>query len=202
MNQHRLGMYTDGILCIAATLLVLNFAVPVVPTNDNTELVRRLIEQWPKAVAYIFSFFVITNYWRLHNALFRAARVIDYRSTMLNALLLVTAAFIPYATNVVGTHPTLPAAAVLYSATLLIGTIAWKLLIQYLVDSNAYHGETTETVRMANRRMTVNLYVRVIALVLALFLPIVSYAIHWGVMIYYALFRELDAQTDSQRLQI
>jgi len=192
MHQHRLGMYTDGILCIAATLLVLNFAVPVAPTSDNTDLMRRLVEQWPRALAYILSFGVITNYWRLHNAMFRAARVIDRRSTMLTVLLLLTAAFIPYATNVVGTYPTLPAAAVLYSVTLLIGNIVWKLLIQHLIDSNAYQGETPDATRLASRHMTVAVYIRVIGFVLAFFLPIVSYATYWAVMIYYAFFSELD----------
>ncbi len=53
MSHHRLEMYTDGIFAIAATLLVLNFAVPVVSATDNTGLLNELFKQWPKALVFL-----------------------------------------------------------------------------------------------------------------------------------------------------
>jgi uncharacterized membrane protein len=57
---------------------------------------------------------------------------------MLNTAFLVVAAFIPYATNVAGTYPTLPAAAVLYSIVLLIGALLGFFMSRHLITSGAY----------------------------------------------------------------
>jgi uncharacterized membrane protein len=124
MNEHRLEAYTDGIFAIAATLLVLNFAVPIVTSGTNAELLHGLVAEWPKLLAFLLSFGVITNYWRMNSALFRGVRVADHKAMTYNLILLVTAALVPYATNVAGTYPTLPAAAVLYSVTLLVAALA------------------------------------------------------------------------------
>ncbi|MBV8281798.1 MAG: DUF1211 domain-containing protein, partial [Candidatus Eremiobacteraeota bacterium] len=123
MTPARLEQFADGIFAISATLLVLNFAVPILDNAGNVELVHALTSQWPKLLAFLLSFFIIVNYWRLHSAMFHDVRVLDHTTILLNTAFLVVAAFIPYATNVAGTYPTLPAAAVLYSVVLLIGAV-------------------------------------------------------------------------------
>ncbi|MBV9148930.1 MAG: DUF1211 domain-containing protein [Candidatus Eremiobacteraeota bacterium] len=197
MNQHRLEVYSDGIFAIAATLLILNFSLPLVSAGNNGQLMLRLIEQWPKAVVYLLSFGVIANYWRIHAAIFRYVKVVDHKTTMYNIMLLAMAAFVPYATNVAGTYPTLPAAAVLYSLVLLLAAIAGKAMAHHLITSNAYRGEAPIGARGADRRITVAIYVRVIGLVFAFFLPIVSYAIYWIMILYFVLGSELDVYSSA-----
>jgi uncharacterized membrane protein len=186
-------MYTDGIFAIAATLLVLNFAVPVVAANDNTDLLHELVKQWPKALIFLLSFGVITNYWRLHSAMFRGVRVIDHKTMVYNLVLVVTAAFVPYATNVAGTYPTLPAAAVMYSITLLIAAVAGRLMSSHLIASNAYQGEIPAAAREADKRITLAIVIRVIGLGFAFFWPVAAYATYWVVIIYYICVSGVDA---------
>ncbi len=192
MNQHRIEAYADGIFAIAATLLILNFAVPIVSSGNNTELMYRLIAQWPKALVYLLSFGVITNYWRLHSAIFRNVKVIDHKTTMYNAILLVMVASIPYTTNVAGTYPNLPSAAVLYSFTPLLANLAGKALVNHLIASHAYGGQVPFSATEGGRRLTVIIYVRVAALIFAFFLPLVSYAIYWIIVVYFLLARGID----------
>jgi uncharacterized membrane protein len=194
MTPTRLEQFADGIFAISATLLVLNFAVPILGDANNGALVHALVSQWPKLLAFLLSFFIILNYWRLHSAMFHDVRVLDHQTILLNTAFLVVAAFIPYATNVAGTYPTLPGAAVLYSIVLLVGALLGFFMVRHLIESGAYQaGEPPEQARATYRRIRFSLYIRAVGLVFAFFLPIVSYLIYWVMIIYFLTFSAIDA---------
>ena len=192
MSPHRLAQFTDAIFAFSATILVLNFVVPSVGGSDNAALAHSLIAQWPRLLAFLLSFGVVVNYWRLHSAMFVGVKTIDHRTIMYNVVLLIVAAFVPYATNVAGTYPALPAAAVLYSLTLLIAAVAGLALIRHLVVSNAYGPETPSSAREAIGRVRLAVYIRIVGLAFAFFFPIVSYAIYWVVIVYYMMAGQID----------
>ena len=193
MTPARLEQFADGIFAISATLLVLNFAVPVLGDTNNGALVHALADQWPKLLAFLLSFFIILNYWRLHSAMFHGVRVLDHTTVMLNAAFLVVAAFMPYATNVAGTYPTLPAAAVLYSVMLLAGALLGFFMVRHLIESGAYKVDVPpEHSRVTYRRIRFSLYIRVVGLIFAFYLPIVSYLIFWVMIIYFLSFSTID----------
>jgi uncharacterized membrane protein len=193
MTPSRLEPFADGIFAISATLLVLNFAVPALGDASNAALVHALTSQWPKLLAFLLSFFIMVNYWRLHSAMFHDVRVLDHTTIILNAAFLVVAAFIPYATNVAGTYPTLPAAAVLYSIVLLIGALLGFFMTRHLIESRAYNVDVPpERARVTYRRIRFSLYIRIVGLIFAFFLPIVSYVIYWVMIIYFLSFSAID----------
>jgi uncharacterized membrane protein len=193
MTPNRLEQFADGIFAISATLLVLNFAVPVLGDTNNGALVHALASQWPKLLAFLLSFFIIVNYWRLHSAMLHEVRVLDHTTIMLNAAFLVVAAFIPYATNVAGTYPMLPAAAVLYSIVLLTGALLGFFMTHHLIESGAYNvAVPPEHARATYRRIRFSLYIRVVGLIFAFFLPIVSYLIYWVMIVYFLSFSTID----------
>jgi len=193
MTPNRLEQFADGIFAISATLLVLNFAVPVLADPNNGALVLTLESQWPKLLAFLLSFFIIVNYWRLHSAMFHGVRVLDHTTILLNTAFLVLAAFIPYATNVAGTYPTLPAAAVLYSVVLLTGAILGFFMVRHLIKSDAYQsGIPPELARATYGRIRFSLYIRVVGLMFAFFVPIISYLIYWVMIIYFLSFSAID----------
>lgn len=193
MTPNRLEQFADGIFAISATLLVLNFAVPVLGDASDGLLVHALASQWPKLLAFLLSFFIMVNYWRLHTAMFHDVRVLDHTTIILNTAFLVVAAFIPYATSVAGTYPTLPAAAVLYSIVLLAGALLGFFMVRHLIESGAYKVDSApELARVTYRRIRFSLYIRVVGLVFAFFFPIVSYLIYWVMIIYFLSFSAID----------
>jgi uncharacterized membrane protein len=193
VTPNRLEQFADGIFAISATLLILNFAVPVLGDASNGALTHALASQWPKLLAFLLSFFIIVNYWRLHSAMLHDVRVLDHKTIMLNTAFLVVAAFIPYATNVAGTYPTLPAAAVLYSIVLLTGALLGFFMARHLIESGAYKVDVPpEQARVTYRRIRFSLYIRVVGLIFAFFLPIVSYLIYWVMIIYFLSFSAID----------
>jgi uncharacterized membrane protein len=193
MTPNRLEQFADGIFAISATLLVLNFAVPVLGDASNGALMNALASQWPKLLAFLLSFFIMVNYWRLHSAMLHDVRVLDHTTILLNTAFLVVAAFIPYATNVAGTYPTLPAAAVLYSIVLLIGALLGFFMSRHLIKSGAYKTNVPPKHALVTyRRIRFSLYIRVVGLILAFFVPIVSYLIYWVMIIYFLSFSAID----------
>jgi uncharacterized membrane protein len=193
MTPNRLEQFADGIFAISATLLVLNFTVPALGDASNGALVHELTSQWPKLLAFLLSFFIILNYWRLHSAMFHDVRVLDHTTIMLNTGFLVVAAFIPYATNVAGTYPTLPAAAVLYSIVLLTGALLGFFMVRHLIESGAYAMDVTPRhAHVTYRRIRFSLYIRVVGLVFAFILPTASYVIYWVMIVYFLSFSAID----------
>jgi len=193
MTPSRLEQFADGIFAFSATLLVLNFAVPMLGDTGNGALVHALLTQWPKLLAFLLSFFIIVNYWRLHGAMLHDVRVLDHTTMLLNTAFLVVATLIPYATNVAGTYPTLPAAAVLYSIVLLAGALLGFFMARHLIESGAYEvAVPPERAKATYRRIRFSLYIRAVGLVFASFLPIVSYLIYWVMIIYFLSFSAID----------
>lgn len=193
MTPSRLEQFSDGIFAISATLLVLNFTVPLFGDATNGALARELVAQWPRLLAFLLSFFIMANYWRLHSAMFHDVRVLDHTTVLLNTGFLVVSAFIPYATNVAGTYPTLPAAAVLYSIVLLAGALLGFFMVRHLIKSGAYATGAAPGLALATyRRIRSSLYIRAVGLVFAFFVPIVSYLIYWVMIVYFLTFSAID----------
>ena len=72
LRTTRMEAFSDGIFAIAATLLVLDLAVPAVTSKD---VGHRLAEQWPTYLAYLVSFATIGNAWLNHSVKIGRAHV-------------------------------------------------------------------------------------------------------------------------------
>jgi uncharacterized membrane protein len=91
----RLEAFSDGVLAIAITLLILE--IKIEPAGFE-HLWRSLAEEWPAYLAYVTSFLTIGGVWLAHHALFDRLNAIDPVLMRLNLLLLMTVAFLPFPT--------------------------------------------------------------------------------------------------------
>jgi len=92
----RMVVFSDGVFAIAITLLVLEIRPPA----DYTRLLQGLAALWPSYLAYVLSFLFIGQVWANHHVMFDNIRVADRVILLLNTLLLMIVAFIPFATSV------------------------------------------------------------------------------------------------------
>jgi len=92
----RLLAFSDGVFAIAITLLVLEIPRP----SDYTNLLHGLLGLWPSYLAYVVSFLFIGQVWANHHVMFDHIRAADRLVLMLNTLLLMSVAFLPFATSV------------------------------------------------------------------------------------------------------
>lgn len=118
----RILALSDGVFAIALTLLILEIAVPAATTN--AELPRKLLELWPRYLAYLLSFLVIARFWFTHQVIFRLIERSDATLVWLNLLMLMFVAFLPFPTGVLGGHEGSPAATILYAASVCLASAA------------------------------------------------------------------------------
>ena len=93
----RLETFSDGVFAIAATLLVLEFSV-----TSTDDLGHQLLHLWPSYLAYVTSFVTIGIIWMNHHHTVSLLGRIDRTMLFVNNLLLLTVAFLPFPTELVG----------------------------------------------------------------------------------------------------
>jgi uncharacterized membrane protein len=92
------------------------------------DLLRSLLESWPRVLAFLTSFLFIANFWAGHNILFHHVRRFDGGLMWLALLQLLCVAFLPFPTSVVGEHVSDPVAQQFYFGSLLVtGLVMWAL---------------------------------------------------------------------------
>ena len=124
LSTSRLEAFSDGVIAVAITLLVLDLHVPS-PTERGS-LARHLFEQWPSFAAYLVSFLTIGVIWLNHHAMLRRFARADHSVLTLNVLLLMCIVVLPFSTSLMAAYLTAPAghlAAVIYGGSLsVLGT--------------------------------------------------------------------------------
>jgi uncharacterized membrane protein len=194
MNKTRFEAFSDGVYAFAITLLVLGFTLPEARYPSNQLLSLALLRLWPNLIAYGLSFGVIGIMWQNHHALFRLVGRVDRMTVFLNLLLLAGTAFIPFATGVLGAYPTMHASTFLYGLALSWTATAYNLMLAHLVSSRAFvHGVAKATIGATVRAYRIGWLVYAIATLLALWLPILSFAAYLGIALYYLVPRGVDA---------
>jgi uncharacterized membrane protein len=92
----RLVAFSDGVFAITITLLVLEIR----PPTDDRNLLHGLVALWPSYLAYALTFLFIGQVWANHHVMFDHIRAADRVVLLLNTLLLMVVAFLPFATSV------------------------------------------------------------------------------------------------------
>ena len=169
----RLEALSDGVFAVAITLLALNLTVPAVKSvGPGHSLVNGLLDQWPEYVAYGLSFVTILIMWINHHNLFRLIKRTDHVFLILNGLLLMVIAVIPFVTAMLADYiqePDKKTAQVVYSATFLIMALTYNVMWRYaskdlrLLDADG----KLETVKSINRQYVVGPPLYLLAVVLA-----------------------------------
>jgi uncharacterized membrane protein len=88
--------FSDAVFAITITLLALEIRAP----DDYTNLLHGLLELWPSYLAYAVTFLFIGQVWANHHVMFDHIELADRAVLLLNTLLLMVVAFLPFATSV------------------------------------------------------------------------------------------------------
>lgn len=152
MEIERLVFFSDAVMAIAITLLVVTLAIP----EATEDVGDALLDRWPQMLSYVLSFLVIGIFWMAHHRIYKYVRRVDQRLIWLNLLFLMCVAFIPFPTAVLGDHDGSQGAIVFYAAVIgLTGTVLASIW-QYLVRAD-HLNELADpaTVRYLTRRSLV-----------------------------------------------
>lgn len=134
MSLNRFEAFSDGVFAIAVTLLVLEIKAPDLSQATSSEAITKLLQVFlPHILSYITSFIVIGVLWINHHALFHFLKRVDRTVLVINLLLLMCVAFIPYPTALIGEFGSSLPVVVFYGLSLALTGFVYNLLWFYVV---------------------------------------------------------------------
>jgi TMEM175 potassium channel family protein len=189
-ETQRIEAFSDGVFAIAITLLIIEIGVPHV-TGDES-LSEALGDLWPSYGAYVLSFVMIGIYWANHHSLFRLFVRTDHYFLILNVFFLMTIAFLPFPTAVLGEYldnaEQRDTAVRLYALGLLLPAFGWLVVWLYanargLVDERL----APEYVRFLTAQYVLSNVLYATALLLSFLDPWLALVIVVGLTLLYLL---------------
>lgn len=127
MSPSRLEAFSDGVIAIIITIMVLDMKVP---DNAHIEALQPVL---PVFLSYVLSFVYVGIYWNNHHHLLKAAETIDGAIMWANLHLLFWLSLFPFATGWMGENNFAPLPMALYGAVLLVAAIAYAILQRLVV---------------------------------------------------------------------
>jgi len=132
MNKTRLEAFSDGVLAIIITIMVLELKVP------EGEHFSDLLTLFPVFISYVLSFIYVGIYWNNHHHLLHSATRVNGRILWANLHLLFWLSLIPASTGWMGEHDFAKATVTVYGVVLFMSAIAFVVLQNTII---CYDGE-------------------------------------------------------------
>ena len=131
MTRTRLEAFSDGVIAIIITIMVLELHAP-----HGTGLAD-LWHLWPKGLSYLISFVIVAIYWNNHHHLLHASERVDGLVLWANIHLLFWLSLIPFTTAWMGEQAAAEVPVAVYAVVLLLSAVAYTLLTRALLRLHA-----------------------------------------------------------------
>jgi len=167
MSKGRVEAFSDGVIAIIITIMVLELEVP-----HGSDLAA-LFPLAPKFLSYLLSFVYVGIYWNNHHHLWQAAKEVSGRILWANLHLLFWLSLIPFVTGWMGENSFSAMPVALYGGVLWLSGLAYYILARALV---AHHGQDSVLAAAIGKdeKGIRSLYVYTAAIALAFVIPWVA----------------------------
>jgi TMEM175 potassium channel family protein len=133
MEKNRLEAFSDGVLAIIITIMVLELKVPHgVDFEDLTPVL-------PVFLSYVLSFLYVGIYWNNHHHMFHTTKTVSAGILWANLHLLFWLSLFPFSTAWMGENHLAPAPTAAYGVVLLMAAIAYFVLQHAIIVSQGHH---------------------------------------------------------------
>jgi uncharacterized membrane protein len=129
MNKGRLEAFSDGVIAIIITIMVLELKVP------HGESLDELLPLWPVFLSYTLSFVNLGIYWNNHHHMLHATRQISGNVLWANLHLLFWLSLVPFVTGWMGENEFAPVPTAVYGVVLLMAAVAYWILLQTILQA-------------------------------------------------------------------
>lgn len=180
MTKGRLEAFSDGVIAIIITIMVLELKVP-----HGVEFadLRGLL---PVFFSYVLSFMFVGIYWNNHHHMLHAAKRVSGGVLWANLHLLFWMSLIPFTTSWMGENHFAPVPVLLYGVVLFMAALAYYVLARTLVAQNG--ADSPIAIALGRDCKTViSLVLYGVAMPLALLMPYLSMAIYVAVAVMWAV---------------
>jgi uncharacterized membrane protein len=160
MSKGRLEAFSDGVIAIIITIMVLEMKVP---HGASVAALQPLV---PVFISYVLSYVMIGIYWNNHHHLFHAVEHVNGRILWRNLHLLFWLSQVPFATGWMGENHFAPMPTALYGVVMLMSGVAYYFLVRAIL---AHHGRNSRVATALGRdfKGKVSVLIYVVAVPLA-----------------------------------
>jgi uncharacterized membrane protein len=161
MSKNRVEAFTDAVIAIVMTLLVLELHQP------GTDSFQALLELKHQLIIYFISFITLAIYWNNHHHLFQVAKHIDGWTLWANHLLILAMSLFPFITSWVSQYPLSLAPQMLYGTVILLADFSYFLL-ERLLSRPDQNNHVFRKLFYHHKKLYASLFINVLALLLGL----------------------------------
>jgi uncharacterized membrane protein len=173
MHKSRLEAFSDGVIAIIITIMVLELKVP------HGDTLYALIPLFHTFVSYALSFIYLAIYWNNHHHLFQAVSHVNGKVLWANMLLLFWLSLVPFATGWLGDgHFKSGSAVAFYGIILLMAATSFRILTRKLIST---HGKDSVIAKALKHDLKgkLSLLAYAVSVPLAFYSPLASFAVYW-----------------------
>jgi uncharacterized membrane protein len=189
----RIETFSDGVFCIAVTLLSIEIGVELHGDISNRGLQEALLHKWPICLAYVISFINVLLAWIGHHGLFKMFRQSDGSIMMTNGLLLMLVALVPFPTKTLGEFlltDALQTAVIFYTGYFVLVSLAFRLL-WYAASRKKellVHGITASQIKQTTRNENIGLICNTLIFGVAFINPWAALILSFVMWVYWIMF--------------
>ena len=164
----RIEAFSDGVIAIAITILVLELRVPELGSAfTETQMSDLVVHLLPKIAAYLLSFLLIAIYWVNHHHMFHLLERADSGLLWANNNLLLWLSLLSFPTSLLGEHPSSKLIAAAYGGISFMAALGFYLLHRHAFSAGLFSKDYSERAYRDDARanlMTLSAYLLCIAL--------------------------------------
>ena len=129
MNKNRVEAFSDGVIAIIITIMVLELKVP-----GKADL-QSLLQLYPVFLSYLLSFVFVGIYWNNHHHTFQVVKSVNGATLWANMHLLFWLSLVPFVTGWMGEHHFARWPVVIYGVVLLMNSVTYSVMIFVLIKN-------------------------------------------------------------------
>jgi uncharacterized membrane protein len=189
----RIETFSDGVFCIAVTLLSIEIGVQLHGDITNAGLLKALLAKWPICLAYVISFINVLLAWIGHHGLFKNLRAIDNSVMVTNGLLLMLVALVPFPTKTLGEFLLtggFKTAVIFYTGYFVLISLAFRLLWYAATrhQNLLAAGISSEQIKQITRNENIGLICNTLIMAVAFVSPVIALALSFVMWVYWIVF--------------
>lgn len=172
MSKGRLEAFSDGVLAIIITIMVLELRIPEGETFADLKPILF------KFLSYIFSFLYVGIYWNNHHHLFQATKRVNGKILWANLHLLFWLSILPFATSWMGENNFTKNPVALYGFVLLMCAIAFNILEKLCIDIEGKDSVIAKALK-STLKEKLSLVFYVFGILLSFFYPFIAVVLYY-----------------------
>lgn len=180
MKTNRLEAFSDGVLAIIITIMVLEMKIP---EGTSFDVLQKIL---PVFLSYILSFIYIGIYWNNHHHLLQVVNNVNGTILWANLNLLFWLSLFPFVTGWMGENHFVANPTLLYGVVLLMAAIAFKLLVHAVINNEGKDSRLAK-IYQHDWKLLTSIVMYIVGIIASYFEPYLSIALYLSVAVLWII---------------